>query len=132
VNPTSTGTMSVVAWARDHIAYIGSINVTGVGIAEGEVLTFAVNATGAVYPSPSMSSAVIPFSLASSGHARVDVYDVSGRIVTTLAAEEMAAGQHSMVWDLTNGSGVPVPSGMYHVRIQSGDWTGTTRLIVAR
>ncbi len=132
VNPTSTGAMSVVAWARDYVSYIGSINVTGVGITEGEVLTFAVNATGAVYPSPAMSSAVIPFSLASSGQARVDVYDVSGRIVTTLAAEEMAAGQHSMTWDLTNGSGVPVPSGMYHVRIQSGDWTGTTRLIVAR
>ena len=132
VNPSTTGSISVVAWARDHVSYIGSLNVTGVGIGDGGTGIVAVNATGTVYPSPAMSSATIPFSLASSGTARVDVYDVSGRIVTTLADEEMASGQHSIVWDLQGGSGTPVPSGMYHVRIQSGDWTGTTRLIVAR
>ncbi len=132
VNPASTGNISVVAWARDHISCIGDISVTGTGIESGDAGVVAVNATGTVYPSPAMSSATIPFSLASGGAARVDVYDVSGRMVTTLAAEEMAAGQHSVVWDLSGAGGTPVPSGMYHVRISNAEWTGTTRLIVAR
>jgi len=132
VNPSTTGTISVVAWARDHISYQGSINVTGVGIEEGDLNPINVNNVSAIYPSPAMSSATIPFSLAAAGAARIDVYDVTGRIVTTLAAEEMAAGQHSLVWNLEDGRGSPIPSGVYHVRITAADWTGTTNLVVAR
>ena len=131
VNPTTTGTISVVAWARDHISYQGSITVAGVGVEEGGNPVF-VNSTGAVYPSPAMSIATIPFSLTAAGTARVDVYDVAGRIVTTLAAEEMAAGQHNLVWNLEDSSGSVIPSGVYHIRIVTADWTGTTNLVVTR
>ncbi len=132
VNPTTTGTISVVAWARDHISYQGSISVTGVGVEEGRTSPVFTNGTGAVYPSPAMSIATIPFSIAAAGDARVDVYDVAGRIVATLAAEEMAAGQHSIVWNLEDSSGSTIPSGVYHVRISTADWTGTTNLVVTR
>ncbi|MCD4700414.1 MAG: hypothetical protein K8S24_01015, partial [Candidatus Aegiribacteria sp.] len=131
VNPSSTGTMSVVAWARDHISYQGSISITGTGLEGGDIQNY-INGVDAVYPSPAMSIATIPFSLASAGAARVDVYDVTGRIVATLAAEEMAAGQHSLVWKLKNSGGESVPSGVYHVRVSSTDWYGTTSLVVVR
>ncbi len=131
VNPSSTGTMSVVAWARDHVSYQGTINVTGTGFEEegSQNYTYDVNAA---YPSPAVSSATIPFSLAAAGTARVDVYDITGRIVVTLAAEEMTAGQHNLVWNLFDGNGTAIPSGVYHVRIVTADWTGTTSLVVAR
>ena len=132
VSPTTTGTMSVVAWARDYVSYQGSINVTGVGIREGEGGSEYINNFDSVYPSPAMSSVTIPFSLAATGAARIDVYDVTGRIVTTLAAEEMAAGQHSLVWNLRDTNGSIIPSGVYHVRISTADWTGTTNLVVTR
>ena len=131
VNPTTRGTMSVVAWAQDKVSYQGSINVTGVEIEEGENPVF-INNAGSAYPSPAMSSATIPFSLAAAGNARVDVYDVTGRIVTTLAAEEMAAGQHTLVWNLEGANGSAIPSGVYHIRIATADWTGITSLVVAR
>ena len=132
INPATTGSMSVVAWARDKVTYQGTINITGVGVEEGDTGPLPVNNVNSVYPSPAMSSATIPFSLASAGTARVDVYDVSGRIVTTLASEEMAAGQHSLVWNLEDGNGTAIPSGIYHVRIATADWTGTTNLVVVR
>ncbi len=131
VNPTSTGSISVVAWARDHISYQGSITVVPTGIERDDTPVF-VNNVSAVYPSPAMSSATIPFNLASAGAARIDVYDITGRIVTTLASEEMAAGQHSLVWNLEDSNGAAIPSGVYHVRIVTADWTGTTNLVVAR
>ena len=132
VNPSTTGTMTVVAWARDHIAYQGTINVTGVGITQNDINSLPVNNVGAVYPTPAMNSATIPFSLATGGQARVDVYDVAGRIVKTLAAEEMTSGQHSLVWNLEDDNGASIPSGVYHVRISSSDWTGVTDLVVVR
>jgi flagellar hook assembly protein FlgD len=124
--------MSVVAWARDKVTYQGTMNITGVGVEEGDAGSVPVNNVNSVYPSPAMSSATIPFSLASSGTARVDVYDVTGRIVTTLAVEEMTAGQHSLVWNLEDRSGTAIPSGVYHVRIVTAEWTGTTNLVVTR
>ncbi|MCK4506375.1 MAG: T9SS type A sorting domain-containing protein [Candidatus Aegiribacteria sp.] len=84
------------------------------------------------YPSPAMSSVTIPFSLAATGAARIDVYDITGRIVTTLAAEEMTAGQHSLVWNLRDTNGSVIPSGVYHIRISTADWTGVTNLVVTR
>lgn len=131
VNPVSTGAISVVAWARDHICCIGAIDVTGTGMEEGAGQTCA-NGLGAVYPSPAMSSVTIPFSLASDGEVRVDVYDISGRLAATVSREEMEAGDHSLVWELTDGEGRPVPSGIYRVRISSGEWSGCTSLLVVR
>ena len=132
VNPSTEGTMYVVAWARDHICYQGTITVEAVAIEDDDVNPVFTNSAGAVYPSPAMSIATIPFSLASAGSARVDVYDVTGRIVATLAAEEMAAGQHNLVWNLEDANGMLIPSGVYHVRIVAADWTGTTNLVVTR
>ncbi|MCD4847793.1 MAG: hypothetical protein K8R76_06350, partial [Candidatus Aegiribacteria sp.] len=61
------------------------------------------------FPTPAMSDVTILFSLAAAGVTRIDVFDITGRIVNTLAAEEIAAGQHSLVWNLrdTNGSVIP-------------------------
>ncbi|NOQ21826.1 MAG: T9SS type A sorting domain-containing protein [Candidatus Aegiribacteria sp.] len=131
INPSSTGTISVVAWARDHISYKGSISVTGTGFEGGGPQNY-INVLDAVYPSPATNSATIPFSLASDGIARVDVYDITGRLVTNLAAEEMATGEHSLVWRLEDANGEAVPSGVYHVRVSTSDWSGTINLVVIR
>ncbi len=129
-SPATTGTMSVVAWARDYVSYQGSIDVTGVGIEEGDPVF--INNLDSVYPSPAMCSVTIPFSLAATGAARIDIYDITGRIVNTLAAEEMSAGNHSLNWNLRDANGSVIPSGVYHVRISTGDWTGVTNLVVTR
>ena len=103
------------------------------GINDDDNSTFNVTEYGiSNFPSPAMSSVTILFLLTATGATRIDVYDVTGRIVTTLAAEEMAAGQHSIVWNLRDTSGSAIPSGVYHVRISTADWTGITNLVVTR
>lgn len=131
VNPGSTGVISVVAWARDHISYQGTISVTSTGMEGGGIQDY-INDTGTVYPSPAMNSVTIPFSLAADGVARVDVYDITGRLVTNIAVEEMTAGEQKLVWELEDASGQAVPSGVYHIRISAADWTGTVNLVVVR
>ncbi len=129
--PVTTGTISITVWARDYTPYRGTIIVSGVGIEEGTSGDIFINSINSVYPSPAVSSAAIPFSLASVGNTRVDVFDITGRIVTTLAAEDMVAGNHSLLWNLQDDNGIQVPSGIYHVRITSGNWSGSTSLVVA-
>ncbi|MEN8208651.1 MAG: FlgD immunoglobulin-like domain containing protein, partial [Candidatus Fermentibacteria bacterium] len=131
VNPSSTGSISVVAWARDHISYQGTIAVTGTGFESGDP-TGHTNRLDAVYPSPALNSAAIPFSIASNGYARVDIYDLSGRLVKKLAACEMTAGEHSITWTLEDSNGEKVPSGMYHVLVSTDSWMDSINLVVAR
>ena len=131
INPESTGTISVVAWARDHISYQGTISVTGTGF-EGGAPEAYINCVDAVYPSPALNSAAIPFCIASNGFARVDIYDLTGRLVKNLAAEEMIAGEHRLLWRLEDTNGHAVPSGVYHVRVSTDSWTDTVNMVVVR
>lgn len=131
VEPTSTGNMSIAVTSRDCTPYRGTITVSGVGIEESTSGDIFVNSINSVHPSPAITSTAIPFTLSTAGNVQVDIFDITGRIVTTLAAEEMAAGNHSLVWNLTDENGTQVPSGIYQVRVTSGNWTGTTSLVVA-
>jgi len=131
VNPSSTGDISVVAWARDHISYTGAIEVTGTGDGETEI-GCGINSIIAAYPFPACNSVNIPFSLADGGITEIAVYDVSGRIVSIIADEEMTAGEHLIDWNLRDGNGTDIPAGLYCLRITSSGWTGLTRILVVR
>jgi len=131
VNPTTSGEILVTVWAHNYVPYLGSITVTGTGVGEASGDIY-VNAVHSVFPSPAALSATVSFSIAGTGHTTVQVFDLSGRIVTSLASEDMLAGNHSLVWDLTDGSGTAVPAGIYHVMITSGSFSGVSNLVVVR
>lgn len=70
-----------------------------------------------VMPNPFNPSTTVRFTLARAAHARVDVYDVSGRLVRTLADEALAAGPHAVAWDGLSQDGQAAASGVYLVRL---------------
>ncbi len=83
-------------------------------------------------PNPFVSSASIIFELSEPGYTSVQVFDLSGRMVCSLAESELASGQHSFVWDGMNQNGESVSSGVYICRIQSGDISETASLCLLR
>lgn len=85
-----------------------------------------------IYPCPTSSSVTIPFSLAESGTASIDVFDISGHLITTITNEEMAEGIHNLFWNLNDNNGSPVPSGVYYVRLCSGSFIENRKLVVIR
>ncbi len=50
----------------------------------------------------------------------LDVLDVRGRLVRSLASGPRPAGRHEAVWDGTGATGRRLPSGAYFVRLRSG------------
>jgi flagellar hook assembly protein FlgD len=48
----------------------------------------------------------------------LDIYDVQGRVVTTLVREHKQAGYYSVTWDGTDGLGGRAASGIYFCRVQ--------------
>jgi flagellar hook assembly protein FlgD len=50
----------------------------------------------------------------------VNVYNVRGQLVKTLANSAMPAGDHTLVWTGEDETGAPVASGIYFCRIMGG------------
>ncbi|MDD5088061.1 MAG: T9SS type A sorting domain-containing protein [bacterium] len=80
-----------------------------------------------VYPNPFNPSTTISFTLAEAGAVRVAVYDVRGRWIQTLADEERNAGGHKFAFDARE-----LPSGVYFVRMESGEFQGTRKVVLMR
>jgi flagellar hook assembly protein FlgD len=84
------------------------------------------------HPNPCNPAATIDFSLASSRHANLAIYDARGGLVRTLVNGTLAGGPHSIVWNGTNESGTRVASGVYFYRIATGKKSETKKILLLR
>ena len=84
------------------------------------------------YPNPFLAAATIEYQLPRAGLVSLKVYNISGQLVKTLVDGERKAGYYSAVWNGRNGSGQGVSSGVYIVRLSSGDGTITKKLAKIR
>lgn len=84
------------------------------------------------YPNPFFETTTIPFDLAKAGHVTVAVFDVMGRKVCELLSEDATSGRKSIVWDGRDGSGRPVSSGAYLVRLEAGERVMFRQVVRAR
>jgi hypothetical protein len=87
-------------------------------------------ALGLPAPNPARTSARLELTLAEPGSARVEVFDLAGRRVRSLADGPFAAGTTPLDWDLADGSGRRVAAGVYLVRAVAAGATVTRRLVV--
>ncbi|MBU1983913.1 T9SS type A sorting domain-containing protein, partial [bacterium] len=68
------------------------------------------------YPNPFNPSTTVRFGMPSAAEVRIEVFDVLGRRVTTLAEETFRPGWHDVIWDCRS-----CPTGMYVLRLQTGE-----------
>ncbi len=80
------------------------------------VLTLAANT-----PNPFNPVTRIAFALDRNGPVRLEVFDLQGRLVRTLADEPMTAGDHTVLWDGRADGGQPAASGTYVYRLTAND-----------
>ena len=83
-------------------------------------------------PNPFVSTTRISFEMAEAGPVRVDVLDVSGRIVRSLIDGSRGQGVHSVRWDGKTGGGESAASGVYLVRMEAGNRRFTSKVTVIR
>lgn len=88
--------------------------------------------TLSIFPKPVSNTTTIYFSLSQSQKVSLKIFDVNGRLVTTLANEEMQAGVHEIKWNANNASGKPVSSGLYLLRIEAGYFKETKKIFLVK
>ncbi|MBC8192669.1 MAG: cellulase family glycosylhydrolase [Candidatus Marinimicrobia bacterium] len=69
------------------------------------------------FPNPFNPSTTIKYSLTESAFTRLNIYDLSGRVVETLVSEKTETGTYSVKWDV---SGSFVEAGIYFAKIENG------------
>lgn len=83
-------------------------------------------------PTPFTASTRLDFTLPQRGFAQVAVYDVAGRLVTTLFEGETEAGVHSAIWNGRMADGRLAPAGVYHGVLRTAAGRVTRNLVLAR
>lgn len=69
------------------------------------------------YPNPVTSSTEIAFVLNETANVQLEVLDMYGNVVKTLANGTYTAQRHTIAWDATNSNGASVASGSYIYRL---------------
>ncbi len=81
----------------------------------------------AVYPNPARDIATIGFAMPEASEVYLAVYDVLGRQVAMLSDGMVEAGNHTVIFD-----GSALPSGVYVVRMSTGEVVATQRVTMMR
>ena len=84
------------------------------------------------YPNPFNPKTVIRYDLPKEATVKILIYDMLGRLVTTLADNKHSAGFKQVHWDATNRFGKKVSAGLYLYTIQADDFRQTKKMILLK
>jgi len=78
-------------------------------------------------PNPVTGQAAVSYDLPAAAAVSCVVYDAAGSVVSRLAGETQAAGEHRLTWNATG-----VQPGIYFCKLVAGRTSSTARLAVVR
>jgi hypothetical protein len=80
-----------------------------------------------IYPNPFNPITSITYGLPEVGNVTLNVYNIQGRQVQTLVDDFQTAGYHSINWNASY-----YPSGVYLIRMESGSFTQTQKVVLVK
>lgn len=83
-------------------------------------------------PNPSGAATSIRYRLARASEVRLEVLDVSGRLIRTLEGGPRPAGSRSVIWDGADGQGHGVGAGVYWVRLRTDGAAESRKVVLTR
>jgi flagellar hook assembly protein FlgD len=85
------------------------------------------------YPNPFNPETNISFSVTNDNvNTSIDIYNIRGEKVNTIVDSPIAVGSHTVVWNGTDNNGKSVSSGVYFMKMKSGKFTSSRKLILMK
>jgi hypothetical protein len=110
--------------------------IFGAWVGVGEEITEEQLAIGfslsSNYPNPFNPETRISYFIPKASRARLEIFDILGRKIRTLVAEDQPAGRKEVTWDGRNDRGEQVASGVYFYRLQAGDFSLTKKMVLMK
>jgi PKD repeat protein len=84
------------------------------------------------YPNPFNPTTIISFALPYSSNVELEIFNIMGQKVTTLANRAYEAGVHSIEWHGVDANGRTVASGMYFYRLRTDRDVETRKMLLLK
>ncbi|HDL01488.1 MAG TPA: T9SS type A sorting domain-containing protein, partial [candidate division Zixibacteria bacterium] len=84
------------------------------------------------YPNPFNPTTKIQFNLAATSEIKLEVYNVLGQKVKTIADTKLSAGVHEYQWDATDDANQSVASGIYFYRLSNDEQFKTHKMTLLK
>jgi FlgD Ig-like domain/Fibronectin type III domain/FG-GAP-like repeat len=122
----------VVAVYDEGTSVMVTVEFTYEGTGTGNNLPLVTELKGN-YPNPFNPETTISFSIKIDNEFTVlEVFNVKGQKVKTIVNEELASGQHSVVWNGTDDTEKSVSSGVYFYKMKAGSYQETKKMILMK
>jgi len=79
------------------------------------------------FPNPFNSTTVINYSLRDQGQMRLELFDITGRKIRTIASGYKQSGSHQIFFDASELS-----TGLYFYKLEAGSFNATRKLVIAK
>jgi hypothetical protein len=84
------------------------------------------------YPNPFNPMTGIRYTLATNCHVSLEIYDVRGRLISTIVDGRQEAGQKTVYWDGTDRLGLRAAAGIYFYTLRTRSFSDTKKMILLR
>lgn len=111
--------------------YDGYLRVSNFPVSNDDQLQGPVSALTA-YPNPFNPDVSISFALARAETASVEIFNLRGQKVNTLADGRLASGKHVLIWNGKDERGNSVASGIYFARIKTKSQTRAIKMMLMK
>jgi len=110
-----------------------SLNSRWISSVEDQADLPRVDRLGGSYPNPFNPLTKINFELGHATPVDLRIYDMKGRLVRVLVANEvLEPGVHEAEWDGRNGRGASVAAGVYLYRLVTDSFSGSRRMTLLK
>jgi len=110
---------------KDYVGAQDTTNCPAMAITD-DILPINYNLYNS-YPNPFNPTTTISFSIPEFGLTSITAYDITGKKLETLTNTNLNPGNYSVNWDATS-----LPSGVYLIRMDSGDFTQTQKVVLVK
>jgi len=85
------------------------------------------------YPNPFNPTTKITYELRDTSYAKLSVYDIMGRVITTLVNEKQSPGTYQVEFDADQlGQGNGFASGVYFYKLETADFTDVKQMMLVK
>ncbi len=84
------------------------------------------------HPNPFNPLTTISYNLSKASDITMKVYNLKGEAIRTLVSAHKSSGNHTTTWDGTNDNGKPVSTGIYYIRMLSGNANVTRKVTLIK
>ncbi|MAE08296.1 MAG: hypothetical protein CL661_11800 [Bacteroidetes bacterium] len=84
------------------------------------------------YPNPFSYTTEIHYGLSNHDYITIVIYDLSGKKIKTLIAQNQQAGYHAVAWDGRDETGQEVSSGIFSCRVETSQYAINKKIVLVK